>query len=614
MNLITLDFETYYDDEYTLRKLTTEGYVRDPRFETLGVAIRWHEYPDARLAQTMWYGGTRREIYDTLAQIDWSQTACLCHHAHFDGLILSHHFGFKPAFWLDTLPMARTRLGNHLRVGLGALAEHYALAAKNVPYNAFKGKHWHELDPFVQRELGDGSCHDCDLTREIFTRLSVGFPADEYIIIDDTIRMFTEPVLLGDVQKLGVIWQQEVQERGQLLLELNVVGAELRSDAKFAELLRAEGVEPAMKDGKRGETYAFAKTDDFMRELLDDADDRVRTLAEARLAERSTISQSRSERLGFMATRGALCVYLSYGGAHTTRFSGGDKTNFQNNKRGHPIQGAIQAPPGSKCVINDASQIECRLLNFVANQHDVIERFRNKEDPYVAIASQFYGFEVTKANEAERGTGKQLELSCGYGAGTATIQATAKKGTYGPPVFLTTEQADYAKRLYRQTHPAVTAYWKEAGEVLDVLYEWGEREWGVFKVTDRHIVLPNGLFLNYDSIEWYYPDDTPKHGEWRLKTRKGWVKLYGAKVIENVIQALARVHVTDAWVRLRKAGLHMASMEHDKLITVVKDEDKPYDVLALMREEMSRQPDWLPGVPLDSEGFVSQSFAKEPKL
>ena len=145
MNIITLDFETF-DDDYTLKKLTTEAYVRDARFCALGMGIRWQEqghnfdFP----IRTAWFSDG--DIAAGLAQFDWSQTAVLCHHAHFDGLILAHHYGVRPALWLDTLSMARALIGNHLSVSLESLAAHFGLEAKRVPYEAMKGKHWHDMD------------------------------------------------------------------------------------------------------------------------------------------------------------------------------------------------------------------------------------------------------------------------------------------------------------------------------------------------------------------------------------------------------------------------------------------------------------------------------------
>src|SRR5262249_24995951 len=154
---------------------------------------------------------------------------------------------------------------------------------------------------------------------------------------------------------------------------------------------------------------------------------------------------------GDMAKRGRMPVYLRYCGAHTTRWSGGDKTNWQNLRRGGRLRKTVKASRGATLAVVDSSQIECRILNEFAGQEDVIEKFRTGADPYIGIASQAYGRAITKEDKAERGTGKQLELSCGYGAGAATIQKTARLGTYGPPVHIDIETAERWKHLYRDT-------------------------------------------------------------------------------------------------------------------------------------------------------------------
>ena len=122
--------------------------------------------------------------------------------------------------------------------------------------------------------------------------------------------MFTEPVLRADVELLGKVWTDEQMRKAERLAALNVSAKDLGSNDVFAGLLQAEGVEIAYKQGKNGLIPAFAKTDEFMRELLDDDDPRIRALAEARLGTKSTLLQTRAETLGYMAGRGPLAVYL----------------------------------------------------------------------------------------------------------------------------------------------------------------------------------------------------------------------------------------------------------------------------------------------------------------
>jgi len=603
MNIITLDFETYFDQEYSLDKMTTESYVRDPRFEAHVVGVR---YPTG---ETYW-NDQKLEVY--LQDFDWHNTAVLAHHAHFDGLILSHHYGIKPAMWFDTLSMARAVLGPHLPKGLGALAEHFGLGAKNVPYDLFKGKHWHELAPATQQAVASGCCHDVELTWHLFCLLSQGFPASEFALIDETVRLFTEPVLVGNAAVLDQVYQEERNAKDRLLAELGVTTTQLRQNETLIHLLEAEGVEVERKNGKNGPIPAFAKTDEFMRELVDDENPRVAALAQARLDAASNLTLTRTQRLRSMTDRGKLCVYLNYCGAHTKRWSGGDKMNWQNFRRGAKLGQGITVEKGDVIVVRDASQIECRMLNETAGQSDVIEKFRRKEDPYIGIASQFYGHEVYKPKqgdpryeemETKRGTGKQLELSCGYGAGGPSIVATARRGTYGPPVYLTDAEGVAARDLYRSTHKWVVALWESAKHVLEAMARGETFEWLRRRVENKRLYLPNGLWLDYSTL---HKDD---NGEWQVQTRNGFARMYGPKLVENYIQAIARVHLGNAWLACRQAGLRVVSSEHDKLICVCR-ESEAEAAAAFLHAELCRPPPWMPDVPLDSEGYISHAYAK----
>jgi DNA polymerase len=599
-------FETYFSKDYTLGKLTVEAYVRDKRFEPHGCAT----FIPAENADA-WIPPLNLRTF--FSQVDWSRVAILCHHAQFDGLILSHYYRVKPALWLDTLSMARLVHGNHISNSLASLARHYHLPAKSVPYEAFKGRHWDELSGAVQVLLADGGIHDCMLTYQLFCNMLPHVPAEELRLIDLTTRMFVEPTLRGDVDAFKRIELAEIARKHRLLAELQVEPKELASPERFAELLRAHGIEPPKKETAAGVAYAFAKTDKFMQEVvLEHSDEYIRTLGEARLGIRSTIEQTRAARLADMCARGPLPVYLQYCGAHTTRWSGGDKVNWQNFKRGSVIRSSIKAPAGYKIVKADKSQIECRFLNYLARQHDVVERFRRHEDPYVTIASAAYGETVYKAEKGDpryaemvskRGTGKQLELSCGYGAGAATIQATAAKGTYGPPVAIDIDTAKRWRDIYRHTHPKVVAYWYAAETALDNLAHGSDYQWSIFKCTNGRLMLPNGVALQYPELGW----DAEANG-WRYKSRYGWRRIWGGFLVENVIQAVSRVDIGQCMLRLTDMGYRIVLMEHDCLGVLVRSESAEHD-LAVILEEMRHPPDWCPDIPLDAEGEVGETYA-----
>ena len=308
-----------------------------------------------------------------------------------------------------------------------------------------------------------------------------------------------------------------------------------------------------------------------------------------------------------MGDRGTMCVYLNCYGAHTTRWSGGGGTNFQNFKRNSLIRKAMCAPVGCRIVKADLSQIECRVLNYLAGEWEIVQRFAEGHDPYIPIASKFYGREITKADQAERGLGKQLELSCGYGSGGPTIKRTAKRGTYGPPVELTDQQAMDARDLYRSTHPNVVAYWKQASRMIAALAGTnGMIEWGPLLV-DTGVIRCQGLPMWYPEMHFHRDEETGEEN-WRYKTRKGWDKIYGGKLTQNICELVARLLMSQSLLRiLARTGIRPAQLEHDAAVWIVPEKlVDPF--VTVVNVEMTRAPTWLPGIPLACEVSIGDTM------
>lgn len=610
MRIVTIDFESLFTDDYTLKKLSTEAYIRDKRFEPHGAAIKWSADTPAR-----WYDA--RQLEFVLKQEDWSDTAILCHHAQFDGFILSHWYHVEPKLWLDTLSMARLLLGNHLSVSLDSVRAFFGLPNKRTPYEKFKNKHWHELDEATQIELADGCCDEVESIWTIFCKLAKQFPRSQYEVVDCLIRMFVDPVLVGDTEFFARVWQAENNKKQKYLKYFDVSEAEFQSAEKFAGLLRAFGEEPAFKNGKNGEIYAFARTDEYMQSLLEHEDPYIASLAQARLGIKSTIQQTRAETLGFMSTRGPLAIYARAYGARTTRPSGGDKSNFLNMKKVDPdmpkldtnatLKEGICAPDGYLLAAVDASQIDCRLANTVAGQWDVVENFRNGGDPYVGVATEFYGYLVNKKDHPkERQLGKVVELQSGYGSGGEKIRHTLRTKA---GIVISEADGLKARDAYRSTHPAVEQMWRDGGRMLARLAGGPPIQWGPVELRNNRMWLPNGCPIIYDTLEYHQDQETFEEG-WRVKTRKGWEKLYGAKLFAEMIQGLTQTVVSDAMVRINRAGIRTLNFTYDELLLLIKRDGHEQKALEFCLQEMKRTPEWLPGIPLDAEGGLSERYAK----
>ncbi len=619
MRLVVADLECFYDPKnlrgdvksdgspnpYTIKAMTTESYVRDPRWSIHGCAFKWSAATSA-----VWYDA--RELDHIMKTEDWSDVFMVNHHAQFDQLAFSHHYDVVPKMAGCTLSMARLMLGNHISVSLDSVREQFGLPKKFTPYNLFEGKYWHQMTPDVQRQVAEGACDEVESIWKLFGMLmKQGFPVEELEVVDSTIKMFTCPELIGDSRVFAKVWEHEALRKQAMLEQLQVTAKDLGSDEVFASLLRARGVEPETKVTDKGNTkFAFAKTDPFMEELQQDEDEEVRALVEARLGTKSTLLQTRAATLGWMASRGSLCVYLRYCGAHTSRWSGGDDTNFQNWTNGSEINSAVVAPDGWLIGEPDCSQIECRLLNFCAGQWDKVEEFRSGKDPYVGVASAFYKKPINKKDHPlERQLGKIVELQAGYQSGGNKIRSTVRVKS-GGKILLTPAEGVAARDAYRDTHPAISnktdGYWQQGELCIRRMANFESYDWGPFRIRcdaatrKRRIVLPNGIELKYDTLEFFSnPDDGDRY--WRLKTRKGWVKIYGGKLVENVIQALARVVVSQAMIRLKRLEYRCKNTKHDSLWLLIPKDDRLAEHKEIILREMSRELPWLPGCPLAAE-------------
>lgn len=386
--LVSLDFETFYSTDYSLSKLTTEAYVRDERFEVLGVGVKVNR------GATVWLEEWEfRRWCDT---VDWSRVAMLSHHAHFDGLIMAERYDVRPAFHYCTMSMGRALHGEG---ALEKLAIRHGLGPKGdaIKSGRTKGKRRRDLTQREWQAFGDYCRLDVDLMFQLLELMGPKFPALEFWLVDSTIRMFTEPVFSADLDVLRKALTKEREKKRAFLTRvaeestgrrvkpgedpLEVARATLSSADKFAALLRSMDIEPQTKPNKKGEQiWAFAKTDPGMAMLLEHERDEVRFLAEARLAVKSTIIQTRVERLIGIAQRGKVPFYLKYSGAHTHRWSGGDKMNPQNFNRGGDLRGAIIVEEDEEeIVVADSGQIEARVLPWLAGETKLVDAFRRND-------------------------------------------------------------------------------------------------------------------------------------------------------------------------------------------------------------------------------------------
>lgn len=612
MAFVTLDFETYYAKDFSLTKLTTEEYVNDPRFEVIGVGIKIDD------GKTRW---VTEDIEAELKKIDWSEAALLCHNMMFDGAILSFKYGIVPAFYFDTLCMARAIHGVDAGGSLSALVKRYKLGEKGTEVVNAIGKRRSDFSSEELARYGDYCINDVDLTFALFDHMSAGFPQQEFELIDMTLRMYTQPVLEIDDGLLTDRLEEIRQEKNTLLRGLmdyldvgneEEVRKKLASNPKFAAILKDHGIDPPLKisptTGK--ETFALAKNDEGFIALTEHEDPVVQQLCAVRLGTKSTIEESRIERFIHIRgrNRGRLPIPLRYYGAHTGRWSGTDSVNLQNlpsrDKKKKALKNSVVAPEGHAIINCDSSQIEARVLAWLAGQQDVVEQFRRGEDVYSIFATKIYGKPISKETPIERFVGKTCVLGLGYGTGAKKLQHTLK--TQPPGADLPEEECKRIVDLYRQENSSIPALWEESERALTDLMrgvgaDFPLGQGAALWVTKNGILLPNGLHIRYPSLRL-------EDGKMVYDSRKGTVKIWGGSVVENVVQALARIIVGQQMLEIRTKYRPVLTV-HDAAVVVVPKSELE-QALAFVTKVMSTPPNWCEDLPVACEAKYGESYGQ----
>jgi DNA polymerase I-like protein with 3'-5' exonuclease and polymerase domains len=607
MDLITLDFETFYDRDYSLSKMTTEEYIRDPRFEVVGVGVKVGK------GETEWASGTMEQLGKYLRRFDWDNSMMLAHNTMFDGAILSWHFDIQPKALADTMHMARALHGVESSASLKAVAERYGVGVKGTEVVRAMGKR--RLD-FTDEELstyGDYCINDVNLTFDLFTKMSAKFPIKELKLIDLTLRMFTNPTLELDKNQLEAHLIAVRERKEQLLVEAGIEDkGDLMSNPKFAEMLRGFGVIPPTKisptTGK--ETYAFAKNDEAFKALLEHDDDRVQSLVAARLGTKSTLEETRTQRFIDIASRGKLPVPVRYYAAHTGRWGGDDKINLQNLPSRGPnakaLKKAIIAPEGHTIIEADSAQIEARVLAWLAEQQDLVSAFTNKEDVYKKMASTIYGVAVDDVTKDQRFVGKTTILGAGYGMGAVKFQAQLKTFGFDMPL----DEARRVINIYRDANWNISNLWKECQIMLRYMVQGNRVNFGKAGVIGvdpdkKALILPSGLPMYYTGL---FGVEEEKGPQYYYKTRAGDNKIYGGKVVENVCQAIARCIIGEQMLRIAKRYKVVLTV-HDSIVCCVPDAETDA-AKAYVEESMRWVPDWATGLPVDCEAGTAKSYGE----
>lgn len=684
MRLVALDFESFFStkDGYTLTKMGPISYIRDSRFSA---QLMSYIVTDA---STMTYDKVRVAEHDNIPavlaalKLDAPDVVTVAHNGNgFDFLILSEIYHVVPRIAIDTMCMERwTGVSRIQNESLKSMAKFFQCGEKVEGTVISDGRKWPE--DFTPDERTAFIQYCCNDTEQCFLSFKAMLPfvtADALLFSSITAKMACNPVLRLDDDMLTAYLNELSDKVTKARNDINRMFMfksdedflkAIRSSASFVKMLELLGRKPPMKysvaksetkrkkleaEGKTNlseEDYAvytpaLAKSDlDFVA-MASDADERVALLVRTRMENNSSIQRSRAETFHALAKSGRpMPVMLNAFKAHTSRYTAGnsegssDKLNLQNLSKRDPSQltlrKAVQAPEGMALVACDSSQIEARILAYVANETELVDAFRRGADPYADLAEKIFQIPSEKIHKgaksgdkklkAYRNVGKTGILSAGYGVGWRKYADTLlRQGVrLSSDIDQHYEMAHHAHNVYRASNPNIVAFWDTCQTVIKALYlgysgEFGGPNDNIFQYSVAPIcgrddvptiIGPNKYTLRYFKLscevseknnreEYYY---TRVKGKSELKT-----KIYGGALAENLCQYLAFALLQWQACRMTEQGIRLIANIHDSFLAICP-EDEAEHTKSVMESCMSSVPDWLGDFPVACEAEIGKDY------
>lgn len=595
--LLYLDFETFWDtkNKYGLKQLSMIEYIRSPLFKAFGMGAAIND------GKIVWISGLQiANFCSRIAnEIGWPNIALVCQNTKFDGTILREIYECVPGQFIDTKGMSRGVLGKSIKNhSLATIAEYFGMQPKGT----MKTDGLKELTAEQEKELADYCLHDVYLCREIFKKLAPDFPTSQYEVMHRTVDMFINSKLQLNVPLLEKTNEDEIKRRANIFKEIGIERKVFSSNVQFKNLLTTRGYDCPVKQSPRTgkEIPALALGDTAFIDLMENANEELKALCEARIAAKSNLLETRSAKLAAIGVTGLWPFDVEFSGADQThRFSGGSGAggNPQNFTRDSALREAVEAPSGYNLVVGDFDKVECRMVAYLSRDPGLIAAIEG--DAYSAFASNYYGRKITKEDKAERRFGKEAILGLGYGMGWRKFKDRVKLKT-GKEV-----SEDEAKRgvyLYREMYNKVPALWAYLDSMISSIASGKPVVWPLpGKIGYQYIELPSGLKMRYPNLrleneEWVY--DVWKKGNLEK------AKLYGGKLLENLSQALAGELCKEAAM---KFGSNVTGLVHDEIHVVCKKGLELPTKMALQRA-MTVSPKWFPELKLKCEVGVGRNW------
>ena len=662
--MVIVDFESFFDDTFTLRKMRMEEYILDKRFKVHGVAVA---YPNGK---TEWVEGddVRRWLKSH------KKFGFVGHNYFFDGLIWKLQYNHVAPSCADTKLLSNAVFGPAEVSGgndLESVAERLGFQPKGK-IDIFKGKY--DLSSDEMKAMAAYATNDADLEYKVFHALlpRLTRPEFEAWLIQHTLNIYINKPLPVSAEKCRAAMRKveaNVHEKCKALPKIvfdceeqkgsgknkriettkKTVDEEvLASNKQFGQALiqtlQKHKVKVPMKMGKNSLIPALAKADEGFMALKSCGNKMVQAMVIARLCKRSGDTQiARLRTLLKVSALGGFRVYLNYWGACTGRWTGGsglNAHNFPNPGRSSDeferevatlIRECISPPKGRKFSATDAANIEARVLAWWAGQQDLVDAFGSGEDVYSSFATETFHEEVRKPKADDpkpkavrfkllRGAGKGAVLGLGYSMAAPKFERQQRGNPEVRALFetgeLTTTKCEEIVKLYRKKYPMIPALWRKVEGAFFSAREGAERcVNGVLftKGRDRgvDVTLPSGRVIHYPNVR------IGTHGDANApkKCRVQWVyghgkgkKIYGGLLVENIVQAISRDILAEAVWSMEQEGYEVNYHVHDSVVAV-PPAAKAKKCLDYCVEVLSQSPEWATGMKLGAEGTIEEGFA-----
>lgn len=278
------------------------------------------------------------------------------------------------------------------------------------------------------------------------------------------------------------------------------------------------------------------------------------------------------------------------------------------------IRTALIAEKGKRFIVADFSAIEARVIAYLANEKWRIEVFNTHGKIYEASAAQMFKVPISTITKGSplRQKGKIAELALGYGGGVSALIAMG-----GLEMGLEEDELNPLVQAWRIANPNITKFWKtvEKAAINAINDKPSVIECGIGFIKQRDILfvkLPSGRSLAYVKPEI----GTNKFGSQCLtymgmnQTKKVWERddTWGGKLVENIVQAVARDCLAESMQRISEEGFEINFHVHDEVII-----EAPFGIGSVVEvtDIMSRPIQWAKGLNLTAEGYETVFYKKD---